>query len=126
MMGLALYWAEGFKKDHSLGFVNSDPGMIQVFLKWLKTYGEVNAASIRLRVQIHEVYKPTISSIQSYWADLLQIPVSQFQTPFYQISRSKPAFVDPTYKGLLRIRVIGTRTLFIKILGWLAGLKEMR
>lgn len=124
IMGLALYWAEGFKKDYSLGFVNSDPIMIQIFLEWLRKYGECNPADVRLRVQIHEIYKPHIHSIQLYWSELLHIPITQFQKPFYQISKSQATF-DPNYKGLLRIRVIGTRNLFLRILGWLEGLKKI-
>jgi hypothetical protein len=125
IIGLALYWAEGSKKDHSLGFINSDPAMVQVFLRWLKTYGKFDPINIHPRLQIHEIYKSNTNAIQSYWSDLLQIPLSQFQTPFYQVSKSKPTLVDPEYKGLLRIRVSGTRNLFIKILGWLEGLKQI-
>jgi hypothetical protein len=125
IMGLSLYWAEGFKKDHSLGFINSDPVMIQVFLKWLKTYGDFDPINIHPRLQIHEVYKGNTALIQSYWSELLKIPLSQFQAPFYQISKSKPTLVDPEYKGLLRIRVSGTRGLFIQILGWLEGLRTL-
>lgn len=125
MIGLALYWAEGFKKDHSLGFVNSDPVMIQIFLKWLKTYGEISSRNIRLRLQIHDVYRASTESTQLYWSHLLHVPVSQFQAPFYQLSKFRPTSIDPTYRGLLRVRVIESRELFIKILGWLEGLKSI-
>jgi hypothetical protein len=126
IMGLSLYWAEGFKKDHSLGFVNSDPVMIQKFLQWLKKYGDFNSIDIHPRIQIHEIYNSNIESIQLYWSQLLGIPLSQFNIPFYQKSKSNPTLIDPEYKGLLRIRVSGTRDLFIKILGWLEGLKEIK
>jgi hypothetical protein len=99
--------------------------MVQMFLKWLKTYGEFDPINIHPRLQIHEVYRANTASIQSYWSELLQVPLSQFQAPFYQLSKSKPTLVDPDYKGLLRIRVIGTRNLFVKILGWLEGLREL-
>lgn len=123
--GLCLYWAEGFKKDHSLGFVNSDPFMMKLFLEWLKRYGEINEKNIRVRLQIHQVYKTNIASIQNYWSNFLQIPKEQFQRPYFQISQSNPNFIDPNYKGLLRIRVIGSRDFFVKILGWLEGLKKI-
>jgi hypothetical protein len=125
IMGLALYWAEGFKKDHSLGFVNSDPVMIAAFLKWLNVYGDCKDTNIRLRVQIHEIYKPHIEATQLYWSNLLEVPVAQFQMPFFQVSKTKPNLIDPTYRGLLRIRIIGARDLFVKILGWLEGLREL-
>ncbi len=124
ILGLALYWAEGFKKDHSLGFVNSDPIMIQKWLKWIKTYCEITKADIRLRVQINEIYRQNITAVQLYWSKLLKIPTTQFQTPYYQSSKSKQEVFDPNYFGLLRIRVVGTRLIFIRILGWLEGLKQ--
>ena len=35
--GLMLYWGEGAKKNsHSIDFANSDPGMIDIFLKFLR------------------------------------------------------------------------------------------
>lgn len=50
MTGLSLYWAEGFKKDHSLGFVNSDPIMSGIFLDWLQKYGKVDSVVLRARI----------------------------------------------------------------------------
>src|SRR5258706_11803333 len=35
LVGVSLYWAEGFKKDSQVGFANSDPKMINLFLRWL-------------------------------------------------------------------------------------------
>jgi len=123
ILGLSLYWAEGFKKDHALGFINSDPNMVKIFKRWLERYGDYDDANIHPRVQIHEVYRDNIEDIQLYWSNILEIPTTQFQKPFYQKSQSQPLLIDPNYKGLLRIRISGTRSLFIKILGWLEGLK---
>ncbi|MFF5533988.1 hypothetical protein ACFY71_16090 [Streptomyces cinerochromogenes] len=59
--GVALYWAEGTKdKPHarreSVEFVNSDPGMISVFLAWLDL---LNVARDRLRKTILKRHNPT-------------------------------------------------------------------
>ena len=35
LVGAALYWAEGFKKDNQAGFASSDPDMIRLFLSWM-------------------------------------------------------------------------------------------
>ena len=40
LIGASLYWAEGFKKDNRLGFANSDPYMIKLFLFWLENMYE--------------------------------------------------------------------------------------
>lgn len=126
IFGLALYWAEGFKKDHSFGFVNSDPIMIKLFFEWLKRYGNVNVEDVRLRVQIHGIYENRIDQIQDYWARQLEIPLTQFQKPFFQTSKSSPPVVDQSYMGLLRIRAIKKRDFFIQLLGWLEGIKGLK
>ncbi|MET9967883.1 hypothetical protein ABZZ80_18630 [Streptomyces sp. NPDC006356] len=73
--GVALYWAEGTKdKRHarreSVEFVNSDPGMICVFLAWLKLL-EVGRDRLHCRVMIHE--SADIVAAERYWADLVGI-----------------------------------------------------
>lgn len=124
LIGLGLYWAEGFKKDYSLGFVNSDPTMVNFFLDWLYRYGHVDSSEIRVRVQINKIYESSIKQIEEYWARELCIPKEQFQKPFFLESK-KVRIENDSYKGLVRIRAIGTRKLFVQIQGWLAGFKEL-
>lgn len=58
LIGVGLYWAEGAKdktyarREYVL-FVNSDPGMIGLFLAWLRLLG-VEEERLRFRVMIHE------------------------------------------------------------------------
>lgn len=120
--GLSLYWAEGFKKDHSLGFVNSDPIMSKLFLDWLTKYGNVHSENIRTRVQINEIYRSTYPEIENYWSRILHVPTAQFQKPFFQSSK-RTNIVDSSYKGQIRIRAIGSRDFFVKILAWIQELK---
>ncbi|BFO22223.1 hypothetical protein SHKM778_86110 [Streptomyces sp. KM77-8] len=57
MTGVALYWAEGTKdkpyaRREGVIFVNSDPGVIQLYLAWLRLLG-VERERLRYRVMIH-------------------------------------------------------------------------
>jgi hypothetical protein len=124
LLGLGLYWAEGFKKDHSLGFVNTDLAMLKFFLGWLYEYGMVSKSVIRLRVQINELYMGDINRIEEYWSSQLKIPKEQFQKPYFLKVKQNTDYFDNNYYGLIRIRAIGTRKLFIQINGWIQGLKE--
>jgi hypothetical protein len=58
LLGVGLYWAEGGKdkpydRREYACFVNSDPGMIRIFMAWLDLLG-VERNRLRFTVMIHE------------------------------------------------------------------------
>ncbi|MBM3283602.1 hypothetical protein FJY90_05155 [Candidatus Gottesmanbacteria bacterium] len=122
--GIALYWAEGFKKDKLLGFANSDPVMIKFFLNWLIKSCHVRKMDIRLRVGLNISHKTRINEVQDYWSKITDISKEQFQKPYFQKFTWKKEFPKPEeYFGVLRIRANKKLTLFRKIHGWIEGLK---
>lgn len=122
--GVALYWAEGFKKDKRLGFANSDPLMIRFFLHWLIRICHVPKKDIRVRVGLNISHKNRIEEVERYWSQVAQIPESQFQKPYFQKVIWKKEFPNPEeYFGVLRIRANKQLPLFRKIHGWIEGLK---
>lgn len=126
LVGVALYWGEGFKKDSRLGFANSDPEMINLFLKWLYEIHTINSQDIRLRVGLNISYFDRTDQIQHKWSEITKIPLSQFQKPFYQKSKQEKTYLHPeNYLGVLRIRVNNNGLLFHKILGMIEGLKKI-
>ncbi|PIR07973.1 hypothetical protein COV53_05485 [Candidatus Gottesmanbacteria bacterium CG11_big_fil_rev_8_21_14_0_20_37_11] len=122
--GIALYWAEGFKKDRRLGFANSDPDMIMIFLRWLTKICHVPKESIRLRVGLNISHKYRIQEVEDYWLKLTKIPKDQFQKPFFQKFIWKKEYPQPEeYFGVLRIRANKQLPLFRRIKGWIEGFK---
>jgi len=123
--GVALYWAEGFKKDSRLGFANSDPNMVKFFLKWLIESCGVPEKDVRLRVGLNVSHKNRVKEVEKYWSKLTGVPLSQFQKPFFQKFKWKKEFKRPgEYFGVLRIRANKQRQLFRKIHGYIEGLKQ--
>ena len=59
LIGIALYWAEGYKTDRARGveFANSDPAMIQLMIKWFQDICRVSEDKIKIRIQIHDPKK---------------------------------------------------------------------
>lgn len=122
--GVALYWAEGFKKDNRLGFASSDPAMIKFFLRWLKEL-RVPKRDIRLRVGLNISHKGRIQEVEKHWSKETKIPLSQFQKPFFQKFKWKKEFPNPEeYFGVLRIRANSQGPLFTKIKSWIKALKQ--
>jgi transposase-like protein len=124
LVGIALYWSEGFKKDSRLGFANSDPNMIKLFLKWLIENCRVPTKDIRVRVGLNISHENRIREVEEYWSKVTKIPLTNFQKPFFQKFAWKKEFKKPNnYFGVLRIRANKQRILFRKINGWIEGLK---
>lgn len=119
--GVALYWAEGTKdKPHarreSVEFVNSDPGMISVFLAWLDLL-DVGRERLHCRVMIHET--ADVDAAERYWADLVGIDRALLGKTI--LKKHNPATVrkntGATYRGCLGIKVRQGADLYRRIEG---------
>jgi hypothetical protein len=124
--GIALYWAEGFKNkhEHRLGFCNSDPGMIKFYLRWLIEGLHVKKSDLVARLTLNSSYKEKTKEIESYWADVTEIPLNQFTKAFYQKTQWKKQYSTDGYRGVLRIHVKGSLDHLLKMKGWIEGLKN--
>ncbi|MFF9486832.1 hypothetical protein [Streptomyces sp. NPDC014676] len=126
LAGVALYWAEGAKdkpyaRRENVLFVNSDPGIIKLYLAWLDLLG-VEPERLRYRVMIHMT--ADVEGAKRYWADLAGLDVSQFQKT--TIKKHNPTTirknVGDTYRGCLVIRVSQGADLYRRIEGWWTGM----
>jgi hypothetical protein len=123
LVGIALYWAEGFKKDSQAGFASSDPKMINIFLRWLYDCCDYKKEDLLLRVTVNISHKYRIDKIQRHWSEIAQISTTHFRKPFYQKVKWKKIYDNPNqYFGVLRIRVRKSADFLRKIHGWIEGL----
>ncbi|WP_037852985.1 hypothetical protein [Streptomyces sp. NRRL S-340] len=121
LLGVGLYWAEGTKdKPHArregVEFVNSDPGMIRVFLAWLDLLG-VHRDRLHCRVMIHET--ADVDAAEQYWADLVGVDRALLGKTV--LKRHKPATVrkntGDTYRGCFAIKARQSAELYRRIEG---------
>jgi transcriptional regulator with XRE-family HTH domain len=82
--GIALYAGEGAKTGSSVVFANTDPRMVALFLRWLRSFFTVDEERLRVRVYLHEGLD--IEAANSYWSGLTGIPVEQFGKPYRAIA----------------------------------------
>lgn len=121
--GVALYWGEGSKKS-SFSFINSDPAMIRIFLRWLSESMGVSAEDVIARVFINESQRSRHRAIESYWARELRIPRSRFRaTTFIRHVHHKSYSNAHQYVGLVAIRVRRSTDLKYRVLGLIEALK---
>ncbi|MGW2118939.1 hypothetical protein [Streptomyces zhihengii] len=126
LVGAALYWAEGGKdkpwqrREH-LKFINSDPDVIRLHLRWLELLG-VSRDRLRLTLNIHE--NADAAEAQAYWARLTGTDASHFNKTV--VKRHNPLTrrrnTGPAYRGALTVYVRGSAGLYRRMEGTWYGI----
>lgn len=126
--GVALYWAEGakdktYRRSESLQFINSDPDVITLYLRWLDLLG-VERDRLRFRVSIHE--SADVGAAEEFWAELAGVDSSTFQK--VTLKRHNPRTVrkntTEAYRGCLVIYVTRSAELYRRMEGAWYGIVE--
>src|SRR3989344_155462 len=106
ILGLALYWGEGYKGlSDELGFTNSDPAMILFFIRWLSKVYKIKPNQLILRVSINASHTHRVRQVEYYWSRLTGIQLSQFtMTSLIKTAHKKVYANKNTHYGTLRIR----------------------
>jgi transcriptional regulator with XRE-family HTH domain len=127
VLGAAIYWCEGSKSkpwrsQDRLEFVNSDPALLALFLKFLAAC-EIDRAVPRYRLLVHE--SVDAEGAMCWWAERLMIPIGRFGRP--TLKRHNPTTVrrnaGDDYHGCLVITVPRSRALYWRVEGIIAGIR---
>lgn len=123
MVGLGLYWGEGYKKgSQELGFTNSDPKMILFYLRWLRVTFNITSEQLIFRVSINNLHKAREKEVLQYWAQLLHVPLSQFTKTSLIQTAAKKYSNHTKHFGTLRVKVRSGTALRHRILGAIQAL----
>lgn len=124
--GAIAYWCEGTKnkpnrQSDRVTFINSDPGLITFFLRFLEAAG-VKLDDLILRVYIHE--NADAEAAKRFWLELTRTHPSQFRSPTLKHHNPKThrMNVGENYHGCLRIDVRRSGELYRRIEGWATGI----
>lgn len=120
--GAIAYWCEGtknkpYRRANRVVFMNSDPGLIRFFLRFLEVAG-VDRDDLILRVSIHE--NADAEAAQQFWVEVTGASPSQFRSPTLKHHEPKTVRmnVGESYHGCLRVDVRRSCELYRKIEGW--------
>ncbi len=126
LIGAAIYWCEGSKskpwrRSERLKFTNSDPGLVGLFLRFLRACG-VSTSTIAFRVSIHET--ADVAAATAWWASHIGVPPAAFLRP--TIKRHRPSTNRRNnadgYHGCLVVEVARSRRIYWRIEGLMAGI----
>lgn len=129
LVGISLYWAEGYKKGasgskwKSIDFANSDPEMIKVIMNFFRKFLGIKDKKIKIQLIAHQninIKKATI-----FWSNLTSIPKEQFIKTYVGVSKSSKGKRNSNSltHGTVHIRINDVK-LFFRLIGWIDGLKE--
>lgn len=126
LAAVTAYWCEGSKsktydRREQVTFINSDPGLILLFLAWLDQI-DFPKENRHLSLSIHE--SADLQAATSWWADVVGVEQAVFGRP--NLKRHNPKTVrknvDEAYVGCLVVRLRQCRTLYQRIEGVWQGI----
>ncbi|KMO95096.1 hypothetical protein [Streptomyces roseus] len=126
LTGVALYWAEGskskaYRRSETVTFINSDPGVIGVYLAWLRLM-DIPRERLKFRVMIHE--SADVEGAEQYWADFVGVRPIELQRT--TLKKHNPKTVRKNtgtdYRGCLIVRVSASCDLYRRIEGAWCGI----
>ncbi|KAF2779608.1 hypothetical protein [Streptomyces sp. OM5714] len=119
--GVSLYWAEGakdkeYRRTEVLQFINSDPNVISLFLRWLDLL-EVTRDRLTVRVSIHE--SADVKAAEEFWSTATGIDTSAFSraTLKKHNPRTTRKNTGHSYHGCLMIYVRKSADLYRRMEG---------
>ncbi len=72
-----LFWCEGSKRHlSSIGFTNSDPQMIKMFLHAIRKAFELDEKKFRIVLHLHDYHED--EKQKEFWSMITDIPLTQF------------------------------------------------
>lgn len=126
LIGTALYWGEGTKsKKRSftpLVFCNSDPKMVQIFMKFVREVLLIEEKKIRSGIHLYATISE--NKARKFWSKVTGLPTNRFYivNQVSRASQSKRPFNTLPY-GTVVIK-INNRILFYRMLGMIQGIND--
>lgn len=84
MAGCMLYWAEGAKQKNDVLFVNSDPNMMLMFMRFLREELHVSDEECAIRIHCHSQDRDVQIAAETYWLNLLRLSRSCLRKTIYK------------------------------------------
>jgi hypothetical protein len=119
--GIALYAAEGTKRDGRAAFANSDPQLIKFMTNWFMNIAKVPKEKMRGAIWLHEGLNEAKS--KKFWSDLTGISKNQFHKTYIAKVKngSKKIRKNIHQYGVFTVR-FSDSSIHRKIMGWISAI----
>jgi hypothetical protein len=108
--GCMLYWAECAKDRNQICFTNSDPEMARFFVKFLRTYFNLQDENIKITCNLFADHLARQREIEQFWLETLRLqPSSLCKSTVNVYSKYSKKRVNKLPYGTCRVVVSRTR-----------------
>jgi hypothetical protein len=112
LAGVVAYWSEGAKRDHSVRFSNSDPGLVGLFLAWARTYLEHTGFRAALHLHSGQEEAERIT----FWSSVTGLARTDFGKTYIKAEGTGHR-KNRLYQGTLAVRLLGKGDELQRVLG---------
>ncbi len=95
-----MFWCEGAKDSTMIDFINSDPKLIQTFVRLFRNAFKVDESKFRILMHLHEYHDEPRQ--KAFWSKVTSIPPSQFCKTYIKPHTGKTQRVN--YPGCIHVR----------------------
>jgi hypothetical protein len=127
IIGLSLYWAEGYKqgaygsKWKSIDFANSDPEMIKIMVKFFTKFLNIKKSEIKIQIMLHN--SKNVDKAVNFWHNITRVPKENFIKTSFAISKASLNKQNRKLEyGTIHLRINNVES-FFRLIGWIDGLK---
>jgi hypothetical protein len=112
VIGVTLYWGEGYKTEKSNGIdlANSDVFIVTKFLSFLREVCGIHESRLRVLLYCHE--NQNQETLIDFWSKKTKIPKSQFTKPYVRKIKEYGTIRTMPY-GLVHIRYADKKLLLV-------------
>ncbi len=101
-LGLGLYWGEGNKRNmNSVRVTNTDPGVINIFVSFLKKIYKVKEDKIKYGLQLFDDSNPKKSLL--FWQQVLNVDESKFYKVVISKVRGSGTYKNKSENGVITV-----------------------
>ena len=115
LAGVMLYWAEGAKGGGTVKFVNSDPAMIKLFLRFLREVCGIYED--RLKLLIHLYPDQDAGALKEFWSSVTGVPENNFYRSYVHIGKTG-TYKNKSLYGTLAVNY-SDKKLLTQIIFWI-------
>ena len=134
LIGVILYWAEGYKRlritngvertGHAISFVNADPDAIRIFVRFLIEELHIDKDDILINMRLYKTIDE--QGAKKYWKKVTGLADKNFRSKTtYLVSGASKGKrpINRLPHGTLQVEVYDTEK-FHGLLGWIEGVKK--
>lgn len=118
--GVVAYWSEGHKRDNELGFANSDPELVSLFISWARRYLGLELDRFTIKLHLHSGQEE--EERKEFWAKATGLTGEQFRKTYIKPEGTGHR-KNILYNGTASIRVTKSTNLFHRVTGWIDAVR---